>query len=402
MLKVPVNYIYVLAASLLAIIFYKQFIENYAIVLLLGLFFVGSCLTKKSFYVTNRSYLLLFILLLNIFLIFCFFIVDEKQPFYESIDHFFEESFIGGSLIVLVAFLTGYCYGNLNANALVKTNYVLAAQLSAFIIYTLINHGINIEYNLLQGTMVVVYMPYIILLFQKKSVNYVYLLCLLIAIYLLIISSRACALSVFVFMSIYFIYPWIKRSFFRFTLIFLFCLFFFLILIVLYCFNVLDALNDMSLSLTGKSIDSGRNIIWPELISLIFDNPILGHGIMHSSSHQVSHFADWRNLSSHNTYLELLYRGGALLLGWCILMFITIWNCFRCDDELDMWGRIASSSMVSILFLSCSMEFLFTQNLMLNFMIWFFWGCAAGRVKKINLASTNLSISGINITKAFL
>jgi hypothetical protein len=48
------------------------------------------------------------------------------------------------------------------------------------------------------------------------------------------------------------------------------------------------------------------------------------------------------------------------------------------------------------------MEFLFTQNLMLNFMIWFFWGCAAGRVKKINLASTNLSISGINITKAFL
>ena len=238
----------------------------------------------------------------------------------------------------------------------------------------------NTKFDLVHGITVVLFLPYVVLAFSysKVRINYVFILLLL---YLYLMESRAAFLSAVLFLITYRIYPKIIKTpvLYRFFMIIMQSSL--LLLIVLYLSGAFYFLEEISLSVFDKSIRSGRDYIWAELFAVhIKDNLFFGMGINQSSQYLASNFISWRNLSSHNMYLEIMLRGGIVLLFLVVIVFNLIWIGFYSNIN-NNYGRIGASSIVSFLFLAASSEIGFSQNIVLNSLIWLFWGVAAGVVR---------------------
>ena len=253
------------------------------------------------------------------------------------------------SLICFSVFIIGYAYGYLFENAFGILRYVFTFQLLLAYLYITVTHGLSIEYSQFQGILPVVLLPFIYLILSDKSNSLQFFYTLLLLSYLSLIGARTSLLAVVMFMVTYFCYPYICRRYSMYKLYFFCFILLFISLQYLYISGFFGFLDEFTRSIFGKSINSGRNFIWVELLQYISEKPYFGYGTNQSSSYLVSSYANWRNLSSHNLYLEILLRGGLLQLTLLMCIFYMLWKSFHSYAD-NKFGRIGASGFIAILF----------------------------------------------------
>lgn len=150
----------------------------------------------------------------------------------------------------------------------------------------------------------------------------------------------ACVVTFFV----YFFWNYLSASKNKFF-IFLFCIFLLLIAFIYlyakffpYSHGFLYY-QDIVLDNTGKTLLSGRQIIWSKIIDLIKFSPILGYG----SGARMSDYGF--QLSSHNTYLQIVLQVGFVGLIMFLLFIARIWKYFYIGRGIPL-VRLSGAFMI--------------------------------------------------------
>lgn len=109
------------------------------------------------------------------------------------------------------------------------------------------------------------------------------------------------------------------------------------------------------------------------------DKPLFGYGInQHSGYFQSTmRLINFRGLDAHSIYLEIMVRGGIFLLSFFIILFYKIWGSFYSVNNNKM-SRIAASGFMAFIFIGAALPIGVTGGIVLNTLLWFFWGVASG------------------------
>jgi O-antigen ligase len=70
-------------------------------------------------------------------------------------------------------------------------------------------------------------------------------------------------------------------------------------------------------------------------------------------------------------------RGGILLLSFFLILFYRIWGSFYSIRNNKM-SRIAASGFLAFIFLGAGIPLGLIDNIVLNTLLWFYWGVASG------------------------
>src|SRR3990172_7367841 len=184
------------------------------------------------------------------------------------------------------------------------------------------------------------------------------------------------------FLRYVYLYPYLIRKKIIYKMFFLSFIIILLLSIFVYALSGFDFASASDISVKyfgGKGQAPGRDLMWPELLLYILDKPLFGYGINQDSGFLRSSAAvlGYRGLDSHNIYLESLLRGGILLLSFFIILFYRIWGSLYSINNNKM-SRIAASGFMALLFLGAGIPIGLLDNIVLNALLWFFWGVASG------------------------
>jgi hypothetical protein len=134
--------------------------------------------------------------------------------------------------------------------------------------------------------------------------------------------------------------------------------------------------NDTNSAL-DKGLD-GRLAIWPDIINSIVEKPFLGQ-CSNCSTEYFSNWAQSRNISSHNTYLEILFRSGLVGLICLLLLFYSISKASVTAVNISAYSRFLFSYISSCMVFMSSNEFGFTQTFVANAIFWLIIGVCSGK-----------------------
>jgi len=134
-------------------------------------------------------------------------------------------------------------------------------------------------------------------------------------------------------------------------------------------------LEELSLNLTGKGL-FGRAEIWNELLLKVKNKLLLGYC---SSCSSESIFSEkiQRNLSSHNSWLEFLFRGGIIFY---LIIVCAIYSLYEVNKS-----KIIYAMILSMCILMTGYEFLFFSTMVPNTLIWITLGLVINSSTKNNL-----------------
>jgi len=283
-------------------------------------------------------------------------------------------------VICFVVFIQGYFYSFTVKNPLRFLRYVFLYQWALIGIYFTVSYGFFfIGNSLLLGNMTVILLPYMYLLFDgKPKLRFVF--SSLVLLYLLSILCRTAFIAASIFFLTYYLYPYLIVNKIRYKLFFLSFIILLFLSIFLYLIVGVYYLEEFSVKyFGGKTLGQGRNILWPELLVYIIEKPLFGYGINQDSGYlqATSLWLGDRGLDSHNIYFEMLLRGGILLLSFFLILFYRIWGSFYSISNSKM-SRIAASGFIAFLFLAAGLPIGVIDNIVLNTLLWFYWGVASG------------------------
>ena len=384
--SVKLNAMIALPIAACAILFYPFFYgEPYAALLMVVMLIALTLININRLRISNEIIKILLVMVVLIVMMFYSFDSIPIKTFeaYVNPSYAYIPNMLTSAVICFFVFLVGYAYSLSVNNALGVIRYVFLYQLMVVYSYVSLIHGFNVDYSLLQGMVPVVLLPYIYLVFSNHKNGMRIIFTILLICYLYLISSRTSLLAVILFAFTYLCYPNICRR--RYLYNFYFISFFIILILLqyLYISGFFDFLAEFTRDISGKSLNSGRNYIWVELLRYISDRPYLGYGNNQNSSYLISSYASWRNLSSHNMYLEILLRGGLLLLVMVVGLFFMIWKSFHSYSN-NLYGRIGASALIAFLFLASGVEVGLTQNVVINGLAWLFFGIATGKTWMLN------------------
>jgi O-antigen ligase len=288
------------------------------------------------------------------------------------------------SIICFVVFIHGYFYSFTVKNPLSFLGYVFLFQWALLGIYFRVAHGdFFLGNSLFLGNITIILLPYMYLVFGGKP-KLRFILSSIVLLYLMLILCRTAFVAALIFFLTYYFYPYLIVNKIRYKLFFssFMILLFFSIAIYMLSGSGFDFLDDFSVKyFGGKTIRSGRELLWPELLLYIIDKPLFGHGINQASEYiqsiGIGTISVDRDLSSHNIYLEILLRGGILLLSFFLILFYRIWGSFYSIRNNKM-SRIAASGFLAFIFLGAGIPLGLIDNIVLNTLLWFYWGVASG------------------------
>jgi O-antigen ligase len=124
----------------------------------------------------------------------------------------------------------------------------------------------------------------------------------------------------------------------------------------------------LNLNSAGEKGVFGRLAIWVELFQYIGDKPLWGYGSNISSEYVYSDVIG-RTLSSHNTYLDLLFRNGIFGLLLIIFLWIQIIRYFY-KNRHSKFAPVGVSFLFSSLWMAASYEIIFFTILAVNLFYW--------------------------------
>lgn len=381
-----------LVFGLVSIYFFSYFYENifvfYFILFSLGLI---TLICFKKIFITRN---LLFTLIIFIFSIFYFYFNSNRDdifsvtyqlsiPLYKN----FYDTYYAFTLSV-IAMLVGYFYGLQFRNPLNIISKIFLFQITAYIIYNYIFYFDNRnDLSLEIGYLVIILLPYIFISLKSFHNYHTNFFLFFLLFFLIIFSMRGSLIAFLMFIFNYKIYFYLNKNPTLYRLSF----WFHLILILLLCFIIISFvnnayLNEISESLFNKKFNSGRSYIWTTLIHIINENIWLGYGGDQSSNFILSIVKRGiRTTSSHNSFIEILFRGGFIGLFLFISLFYSIWVQFL-KAKNKYWSRLGSSYLVAILYIMTTQKVLISQNFTMNLLFWLFIGVSLSQ----SLKETNL------------
>lgn len=231
----------------------------------------------------------------------------------------------------------------------------------------------------------IVFYLYLFLIFRKnyfkqKKIKKVYFLCVsLLAVFLIFYSqARSIWISLSVFYITYYLWDFLcKRkilsSLYMFSVLG-FCMLFSFWYPRLPEYSFALEWNQRLIELTGKSLFSGRQIVWKDLLNAAMENPLLGYSF------------DMRfngGMSAHNMYLEVILQSGILGLGCLLILFYSIWMYLcRCGDYIN--ARVSGAALIAIIIHQLFEVTLIQNNLAIGIIQWIIisLGFSKGLVQK--------------------
>lgn len=282
------------------------------------------------------------------------------------------------SIIGFVVFIQGYFYSFTVKRPLSLLGYVFLYGWALVGIYFIVTYGFFTDNALMLGQMTVILIPYMYLVFEEKP-KLRFIFSSIVLSYLMLISCRTAFIAAAVFFLAYFLYPYLTASKIRYKLFFLFFIALIFFLMGIYLSDGFAFLDEFSRAYFGKPLRSGRELLWPELCSYILDKPLLGYGINQDSGffQSTSAILKFRGLDSHNIYLEMLVRGGIVLLSFFVILFYRIWGSFYSINNNTM-SRVAASGFLAFLLVGAGLPIGLMGSIVLNTLLWFYWGVASG------------------------
>lgn len=159
---------------------------------------------------------------------------------------------------------------------------------------------------------------------------------------------------------------------------FLFAMYFVLVITIVFSITVLYPkiytldnyayINNLSLELTGKSIMSGRAVLWDDLLEVIKLKPIFGHG----STATPSDFLN-TTLSAHNIYLQTTLQVGIVGVFLLFLFLFFIWMAFW-EQRKNKKVMLAASFFIAIIIHQIFVVSLFQVSFELGIVQWIIIG----------------------------
>ncbi len=268
-----------------------------------------------------------------------------------------------------------------------QSNFVISlAALLYLVVFTvkvlLIFNQVKNGANLWSGFVIFLLIPLISMYEYQRFRSFKYIISVLPLFYfvfLIMVTARIPALSVIFFYFLVLYLPKQKNEMCSFS--FFFTLFLLLGAVLFYS-NLENAgiwgeINTISQAIFEKALFSGRHFIWKDLIEIIQLKPIIGHcSNCASQLYDASEMS--RNLSSHNTFLELLLRVGLVGLIMFVAIYYSIWRTlfmYRSDRVVNVSAAFLLSS---ILFMSSGV-LMFSPVMMCNALAWTILGLGYGR-----------------------
>jgi O-antigen ligase len=144
-------------------------------------------------------------------------------------------------------------------------------------------------------------------------------------------------------------------------------------------FDWFDSANDWFIESSGRQIVSGRQEIWPQIIELIFENPLFGSGMFASFSN-----LNDLELSEHNFYLSFTYKAGFVGLFLLYLSLRSIWSRFISRVNIKYIDSLGMATFIVFL-IHNSLEVIMLYN-----------GTVAGLLAWIIIGVSISSIEGVN------
>lgn len=212
---------------------------------------------------------------------------------------------------------------------------------------------------------------------RKLLVKYISTSILVISsVGVLLSSSRSCIISLAAFSLIYLIWPRIRDS--RWMIISVILLMFSLIFSSTYLYPNLNSyswfekLDAVSTSYTNKSVFSGRDVIWNQIIDLINQRPVLGYG---PGVRPIDFIYQQSELSAHNLYLQTALQSGVLgLIALLLLLVSLVFLCINTGKYDNFYYKICVS-FIFLLMVYQTLEISLTQNnIHVGLLQWFMIG----------------------------
>jgi len=252
--------------------------------------------------------------------------------------------------------------------------------------------GVNINENpQLYAYLIYVVVPLLVVdhfYTNKKigSVKIIFTCILLFVILFFVFATRVPGLGIFVFIACYFLWPYLKN---RPKLYYLFISIYFLLLlgtIIYYVYltglGSLIEYDDASENAFGKGV-SGRMYIWPDLVQRIYDNLWTGM-CSNCTTEKFYNFDFTRNISSHNTFLEIAFRYGLVGLALLFILVFSLAAGFRRTGGCTTNARFGFAYLMSSMLFMSSNEFGLTQTFVANGIFWFILGVCYGRTLPVS------------------
>jgi O-antigen ligase len=210
-------------------------------------------------------------------------------------------------------------------------------------------------------------------------------------------QSRSTTTSILLYVFIYFNYNRILKTKSRLLLTSL--IYFFLLGFAIYYYTFIAVDNDYLTNLNneGEKGVFGRLPVWVELFKYIGDKPWWGYGSNISSEYVYSDVIG-RTLSSHNSYLDLLFRNG--ILGFTIIIFLWIQIIkYFYKNRHSKFAPVGISLFFSSLWMASAYEIIFFTIMTVNLFYWVAFAilinCIESEINELSKKTPN-QILGIN------
>jgi O-antigen ligase len=135
---------------------------------------------------------------------------------------------------------------------------------------------------------------------------------------------------------------------------------------------------------TGRPAESGRQILWPDILHAVANNKWfgLGAGVIPQDIMNTV-------LSSHNLYLQVLLQTGIIGVSALVLLLFVLWRSASPDRRLgDLTFRHLLVVDIWILLLHCDLEVFLTQNsLVVGIPAWVMLGLGLGHLSAVKRQS---------------
>ena len=208
------------------------------------------------------------------------------------------------------------------------------------------------------------YMLYcIIILFLVNSnskVKYIYSIGIVLSFILILASeTRSVLIALLFFAFTYYAWNLIIKSKLSFIVYFLIMNILTLSILFIYpkvpSFKYFNEFESFMIANTGKSIMSGRQVIWDALQKKAVEFPLFGHGTG-IQNHQISAL----DQSSHNLYLQVVIQNGYLGLASFMFLLFSVWLIFW-NGRRNKNVRIVASALIATIIYQ-SFEITLIQN----------------------------------------
>ena len=209
---------------------------------------------------------------------------------------------------------------------------------------------------------------------------------IILAITFFSFNSRTSTAAILIYLFIYRFYNYFFNSGIKIFLVSIAYFFIIFFSIYYYTFEAIDNDTILELNSSGEKGVFGRLGIWVELLQYISNKPWFGYGSNISSEYMYSKVIG-RNLSAHNTYLDILFRIGIIGFLLVVLLFSQLIKYFHINKKSD-FAASGMALLFSSLFMAAGYEFIFFTILSVNF---FLWCGIAFLVNKFELTNTTIT-----------